>query len=62
MAENNSPKETTIQIRHLNPQTKEKLENIADHVGIPLSQMLKARMNDLMNYYPPEYQLPKMKD
>lgn len=51
-----------IRITNVNAKTHQELHNIAGHLGVPLSSIIKPKLMDLANSYPAEMKLPPKKD
>lgn len=48
-----------LRVRGIGDQLRNKLQNIADHQNVRLSELLKTKLWDIANSYPPEMQTPK---
>lgn len=51
-----------ITITHVNPRVKSELENIADNTGISLGALLKPKLREIAESYPPHMKQPPKKD
>lgn len=47
-----------IRIKHVTPQMREDLRNIAKNIGVTLSAMLKSKLRDIRDSYPEHLRKP----
>lgn len=59
---NNNENTTYINVTNVSKVVKEELESISKHTGIPMASLIKPKLRELVNSYPPEFRVPPIKE